>query len=282
MNKAGHGLKFVGPCALLIALGLTSVNSGGSARTPETPHESEGAGAAAGPNEPPQQTRPPKVKSLTVYPAETAPGFIVRLTVPTGAYGQKGETHVLIGGKTVAVLRAASSTEIDVMVPVLPAGAADVVVRETASKRALAAGRMKILPPTAQQLILSLEDGRVTFLSAQPTVGEFTTPEESFKRRIAFDVLSDSDGLLFNGSVAHPEGRRLEVFEGRGGGKARLHGVEARGKTVFALKVPFVPQGARIRFYDVPESSDLNTLKGMTERTLINEIRVRNYREVKP
>ena len=215
-------------------------------------------------------------EDLTVFPSEASPGMIVRLTAGQGPYEQKGFS-VVIGGKPATIQRTLSAKEVNVLVPVLPPGDAEVQVRDERTKKPRATGRMRILPVISQQLVLSFEKDSIKLISAQPRAGEYTRLDEQDQRRLAFDVFNSQGGLIYTGSIVHPALGRMEVFEGRSGKEASVRGVTPPARIVFAVKVPFDPKGAVVKFFDVPPRVDLKTEKGRNSRRYLSEVRVKGY-----
>jgi hypothetical protein len=214
-------------------------------------------------------------EDLTVFPTASSPGMIVRVTASQGIC--ECRFSVLIGGKPATIQRALNAKEVNILVPVLPPGDAEVLVRDQRSKKRRATGKMTILQVISQQLILSFEKDKVKLLSAQPRAGEFTGWDEQDQRRLAFDVFNAQGGLIYTGSIVHPAFGRREVFEGHDGKKPWVHGVKPPERVVFAVKIPFDPKGAVVKFFDVLPQVDLNTEQGRNSRKYLNEVKVRPH-----
>ncbi|HEX7180674.1 MAG TPA: hypothetical protein VF756_02440 [Thermoanaerobaculia bacterium] len=205
-------------------------------------------------------------RRLTVEPAMVSPGMIVRVssTKPVFRKGEEGE--VRIAGRPASIVRTVSEREVDVMVPAVEAGAA----RVTLGRGGQSTGNVTVLPAPSVELVVSMEDNKLTLMRATPRAGEVETRVSRDQARLSFDVINEQGGLVFTGAVADPT--RREVFDGPNSQGAVLRGTPRSKKAVFAVKVPNVPGRFTVKFYAVPAGVDLKSTEGRAAREPLGEI----------
>lgn len=203
---------------------------------------------------------------LAVEPAAARPGMIVRVS-STGPVFRKGEGgEVRIAGRPASIVRTVSEREVHVLVPAVEAGAAQV----TLGSGGRSAGSVTVLPAPSVELVVSMEDKKLTLVRATPRAGEVETRVSPDQARLSFDVVNEQGGLVFTGAVADPT--RREVFDGPNARDAVLRGAPRSKKAVFAVKVPNVPGRFTVKFYSVAAGVDLKSAQGRAGREPLGEI----------
>lgn len=205
-----------------------------------------------------------------ISPGSAAPGETVRVVLASASPSKGEQTAIEIGEQVAKVARVISESELEVLVPSLPAGQVKVVARE--GQQVVGEGNLTVLAPTSKSLVLSFQDDKVALLATAPAGGGWWEAVDEGGRRLSFDVLSEQGGLVFTGAVNHPTLGRIEVFEGSE--PRQIHAAPVPTAAVFAIKVPSIPGAATVRIYDVEAGVDLSTAEGRAARRFLSEIMV--------
>jgi hypothetical protein len=128
-----------------------------------------------------------------------------------------------------------------------------------------------VLAPPARQLVLAMTGKRIDLITSRGASGlDRPSRELPGRRGLAYDVVTRDGRLVATGVIPHPLARRLEVFEPEG----RLRGAPAPASETFTLRIPAVPEGSVVRFYEYDAGTKLDTAAGRAARRLVSEIRV--------
>lgn len=222
--------------------------------------------AAGGACRPPGPRQP-----LELAPPEAAaPGEAVVVRVPGLELGPKVETvKVTVSGRAATVLRVEPPIGIEFLFPDLEAGPAEVVV--TIAGRKVGRAPFRVLPAPARQLVLSLADGRVQLISNRGASGlDRPSRELPVGPGLSYDVVTSDGRLIATGTLPHPLSGRREVFEPGG----TLRGAPVPKSATFTLRIPAVPKGSVVRFYEVQPGTDLTTPEGRAKRRLLSTVQL--------
>ena len=187
--------------------------------------------------------------AVTLSPEGASPGMVVRVTTAQPAFSDATAARVEIGGQLAPIVKVVSATEVDVLVPNAAAGESQVKV--TGGKVSGAAA-FTVLPASAQELVLQLKDGKFELVAVHPTADEPTMVTRSQEPQLSYDLINAQGGLVFTGSINHPALARMELFDGPNAREAvlRREPPHPGHPVVFALKVPMMPSGATVKFYE--------------------------------
>ncbi|NUO79367.1 hypothetical protein HUU05_04770 [candidate division KSB1 bacterium] len=211
----------------------------------------------------------------SVDPAAASPGMIVQVTTDKSVFQSRQAAHVEIGEQVAVTQNVLSDTSVEVIVPNLAAGEAEVRVIERGKKAERSAVRLRILPARSQQLVLSFQNNSVSLLSASLRGGEAARTAEPDQRRLSYDVFNEQGGFVYSGALVHPAYGRMEIYDETQTGDRVVRGDKPHDHAVFAVKIPNVPgHQLTIKFYDAPAGVDLNTDAGRAERQFLNEITI--------
>lgn len=211
--------------------------------------------------------------AMTVFPEGASPGMIVRVSSSNPLFAKGSGTGVAVGGQRATVTRVISDTEAEVLVPSVAAGATKVTV--TDAKGGTHTANLTVLPAHAQQLVLKWKDGKLDLVAVHPTAGEPSGGGEiGGEPQLSFDVLNEAGAVVYTAAMPNPMQQRMEIFDGPDAKTAALHREKAEHEIVFAVKVPKLPGGAKIRFFEAPPGVDLLQAKGREVRKMIGEISV--------
>jgi hypothetical protein len=131
-------------------------------------------------------------------------------------------------------------------------------------------GDVVIAPAPSKQLVFSIRGNKITGLQTNLRAGEIVTRGQQDQPRIAYDVFNDLGALVVSGWVAHPLHGRQELFAETGTSK-QVASQALDGEAIFFIKVPNLPKGGKVVFYEVPASVDLTTNKGRGQRQKLQE-----------
>jgi hypothetical protein len=211
--------------------------------------------------------------AVTLSPEGASPGMMVRITTAQPAFSDATTARVEIGGQLAPIVKVVSATEVDVLVPNTASGESQVKV--TGGKVSGAAA-FTVLPASAQELVLQLKDGRFELVAVHPTADEPTMVTRSQEPQLSYDLINAQGGLVFTGSINHPAQARKELFDGPNAQEAilRREPPHPGQPVVFTLKVPIVPAGAMLKFYE--SAPEVNLLDAATRqnRKPVGEIKL--------
>jgi hypothetical protein len=211
--------------------------------------------------------------AMTVFPEGASPGMIVRVSSSNPLFAKGAAAGVVVGGQRATVVRVVSDTEAEVLVPTLAAGATKVTVTDATGGTQTA--NLTVLPAHAQQLVLKWKDGKLELVAVHPTAGEPTGGGEvGGEPQLSFDVLNEAGAMVYTAAIPNPIQQRMEIFDGPDAKTAALHREKVPHEVVFAVKVPKLPGGVRIQFFEAPPGIDLLQAKGRETRKMIGEISV--------
>ena len=211
--------------------------------------------------------------ALTLSPEGASPGMVVRVTTAQPAFSDATAARIEIGGQPVAIAKWVSATEVDVLVPNVAAGESQVKV--TGGKVSEAAAFM-VLPASTQELVLQLKDGRFELVAVHPTADEPNMVTRSQEPQLSYDLINAEGGLVFTGSINHPAQARMELFDGPNAREAilRREPPHPGRPVVFTLKVPIVPRGATVKFYEAAPELNLLEAAARQNRKPVGEIKL--------
>jgi hypothetical protein len=211
--------------------------------------------------------------AVTLSPEGASPGMVVRVTTAQPAFSDATAARIEIGGQLAPIVKVVSATEIDVLVPNAAAGESQVKV--TGGK---VSGRatFTVLPASAQELVLQLKDGKFELVAVHPTADEPTMVTRSQEPQLSYDLINAQGGLVFTGSINHPALARMELFDGPNAREAvlRREPPDPGHPVVFALKVPIVPAGATVKFYESAPNVNLLDAAARQNRKPVGEIKL--------
>ena len=211
--------------------------------------------------------------AVTLSPEGASPGMVVRVTTAQPAFSDATAARVEIGGQSAPIVKLVSATEVDVLVPNAAAGESQVKV--TGGKVSGAAA-FTVLPASAQELVLQLKDNRFELVAVHPTADEPTMVTRSQEPQLSYDLINAEGGLVFTGSINHPAQARMELFDGPNAREAvlRREPPHPGQPVVFTLKVPIVPRGATVKFYESAPELNLLDAAARQNRKPVGEIKL--------
>ena len=211
--------------------------------------------------------------AVTLSPEGASPGMVVRVTTAQPAFSDATAARIEIGGQLAPIVKVVSATEVDVLVPNAAAGESQVKV--TGGKVSGSAA-FTVLPASAQELVLQLKDGKFELVAVHPTADEPTMVNRSQEPQLSYDLINAQGGLVFTGSIDHPALARMELFDGPNAREAvlRREPPHPGQPVVFALKVPIVPAGATVKFYEAAPDVNLLDAAARQNRKAVGEIKL--------
>jgi hypothetical protein len=221
----------------------------------------------------PNEKRGGGSSALTLSPEGASPGMVVRVTTSEPAFPDAATARVEIGGQRAPVVKWVSATEVDVLVPNVAAG--DSQVKVTGGKVSGTAP-FTVLPASAQELVLQFKEGRFELVAVYPTADEPNMVRRSDEPQLSYDLINAQGGLVFTGSINHPAQVRMELFDGPNAQEAilRREPPHPGQPVVFTLKVPIVPRGATVKFYEAPSNANLLEATVRQNRRPVGEIKL--------
>ena len=211
--------------------------------------------------------------ALTLSPEGASPGMVVRVTTAQPVFSDATAARVQIGGKPTTIVKLVSTTEVDVLVPNVAAGESQLKVR---GGKVSGVAPFTVLPPSAQELVLQLKDGKFELVAVHPTADEPNAVARSQEPQLSYDLVNAEGGLVFTGSIDHPALTRMELFDGPNAREATLRR-EPRHPgqpVVFTLKVPIVPHGSTVKFYEAAPQVNLLDATARQNRRPVGEIKL--------
>jgi len=211
--------------------------------------------------------------SLTLSPEGASPGMVVRVTTADPAFPDAKSARVEIGGQSAPIAKWVSATEVDVLVPNVAVGESKVKV--TGGKVSEAAG-FTVLPASAQELVLQLKEGKLELVAVHPTADEPNMVARSQEPQLSYDLVNPEGGLVFTGSIEHPAQARMEVFDGPSAAQAilRREAPHPEHPVVFTVRVPIMPRGGIVKFYEAAPQMNLLDAAARQSRKLVGEIKL--------
>ena len=211
--------------------------------------------------------------AVTLSPEGASPGMVVRVTTAQPAFSDATAARVEIGGQLAPIVKVVSATEVDVLVPNTAAGESQVKVT---GEKVSGAAAFTVLPASAQELVLQLKDGKFELVAVHPTADEPTMVTRSQEPQLSYDLINAQGGLVFTGSINHPALARMELFDGPNAREAvlRREPPHPGHPVVFALKVPMMPSGATLKFYEAAPDVNLLDAAARQNRKAVGEIKL--------
>lgn len=211
--------------------------------------------------------------AVTLSPEGASPGMVVRVTTAQPAFSDATAARVEIGGQLAPIVKVVSATEVDVLVPNAAAGESQVKVT---GEKVSGAAAFTVLPASAQELVLQLKDGKFELVAVHPTADEPTMVTRSQEPQLSYDLINAQGGLVFTGSINHPALARIELFDGPNAREAvlRREPPHPGHPVVFALKVPIVPAGVTVKFYESAPNVNLLDAAARQNRKAVGEIKL--------
>ncbi len=212
---------------------------------------------------------------LKLYPASLPPGFMVRISTDQPVFDGRVAPKVMIGDQEVPFRMAMDSpTDAEALVPNLPPGQAKVMVVVPNQKRQGRSKSLKILAATSHRLVLRWKNNQLELLDARAVGDDCTRLPEQDLRRLSFDVFNKRGDMIYTGAIQHPAAR-LEAFEDpQTQPRAEIHGEPSLDEDVMFLKVPNVPGGFMVKFYDTPAHLNLEDRAQREQRQFLSEFRI--------
>lgn len=209
---------------------------------------------------------------LSIVPSKGSPGETVLLVMPQSESDSLGVLLVYFGKTPATIIRADNRGNLLVLVPMSADGKTSVSLSKNGQKVGKTA--FEILPPTARQLVLQLDDsgGDLEMLSDQPYSGGYNQGFSTPTFQLSYDLMSDNGNLLFSSSIPNPAKQGMEVFENPDG--TGIHREAKVGISVFSINIPNLGQAATIRFYEAQPGVDLSSVEGRMERKFLREIKL--------
>ena len=198
--------------------------------------------------------------------------MVVRLMTAQASFPD-ATAQVEIGGRRAVIVKRLSETEMDVLVPNVAAGESQVKVT---GGKVSAAAPFTVLPASTQELVLQLKDGRFELVAVYPTADGPDTVTRSDEPQLSYDLINTQGGLVFTGSINDPARARKELFDGPNAREAilRREPPHPGQPVVFTLKLPIVPRGSTVKFYEVPPNANLLDADTRQNRRPVGEIKV--------
>ena len=211
--------------------------------------------------------------AVALSPEGASPGMVVRVTTAEPAFSDATAARVEIGGQLAPIVKVVSATEVDVLVPNAVAGESQVKVT---GDKVSGTATFTVLPASAQELVLQLKDNKFELVAVHPTADEPTMVNRSQEPQLSYDLINAEGGLVFTGSIDHPALARMELFDGPNAQEAilRREPPHPGRPVVFALKVPIVPAGATVKFYEAAPEVNLLDAAARQNRKPVGEIKL--------
>jgi len=210
---------------------------------------------------------------VDVFPSGAIPGgTVVVRTEEFDGVTEKSDVSVTVGEQPAHVIRVVPEIGVEFLVPRLEPGLAAVEIAVDGSPAG--ATTLKIVGSPARQLVLTMTGDSIELVSDQgaSSLGR-PSREIPARKALGYDVVTGEDRILATGTIPHPLSGRLEVHEADG----TLHGSSTRSSETFFLRIPAVPQGSRVRFFEFEEGVGALTAGSLNQdardrRKLISEI----------
>jgi len=218
-----------------------------------------------------------RAASIRVSPGQVCPGQTVLLRVGIASFRDPAGISVTIGDRIAPVVRLVDLRTVEVLVPKLPRGKADIELEY--KQDTWAKGIVTIVPPPLRRVFLRMEnDSTVTVERVRPFNGKYDR-SATRGRRISYDVISGRGQLRYTAAVPHPDSGTVEVF-GPPGDESPFR-VRARAPYRFMIKLPYSKDDLLVKIYEARDGVDLLTPEGRRARRLIKEFTVADKPEAK-
>lgn len=178
------------------------------------------------------------------------------------------------GNGTPAPARMTPEGDIEVIVPVMPAGETTLSVYQ--GQKLLGRGTIDIRESATRLLTISYGPDGLRLLRTSPATGPPTGYVRSRQPRLSFDLINAQGAVVYSGTVLDPAEVRGEVLtQASAGGPVQIGrgAIEASG--VVFIEVPTPPGPVSLRVYRAAASIDLFTNEGRAQRRLISTLEVR-------
>ncbi len=208
---------------------------------------------------------------LHVIPGVASPGTTVRVETDRAVFGENSRAGVTIGGQAATIVRHYSDVAVEVLVPNVEPGVADVRVVGLDEGEGTP-GELRVLPAPSLQLVLSLSGAGFELLEAKPGAAHPRRSTDPGGRRIQVEVFNTLGRLVFKDVLTHPTSGRYEIFDEPQSGDFVMHRLADRSTATMAIRIPNIPGGAEIRFYELPAGVVADSVEGLRARVLIDEM----------
>jgi len=205
-------------------------------------------------------------KPLTGQPQEAAPGATIFLQKENAGFKNVSDIGVMIDGRPAPVVRIVDESTVEVMVPKLPPGIAEVQL--THRGRSVGVFETTISPAPLRRLYMTLDGDDFRIDRVRPYNGHYDRPETR-GRRLSYDVVDENDRLIHTGAIRFPTDQTVEVFGYPNSTSIRREKV--RGPNRFILKIPYAEGPVRVRLYRVEDGVDLADARERKSRVFIRE-----------
>lgn len=184
------------------------------------------------------------------------------------------EVSVTFGERAASVMRIVDRITIEVVVPSLPPGEVEVVVRLKGA--VIGTGRAAIAPAPMMRVFFQMTGDSIALRKIRPFNGRYDRSVQK-GRRLSYDVVAPDGELLFTAAIAHPATGTIEIYGPPD--ERRPRRLPAAEPYRFAVKIPYTESRVALRIYDVPDGLDIDTARGRAQRRLIREVEIGNGEE---
>ncbi|MFQ5430702.1 MAG: hypothetical protein ACE5E1_10365 [Phycisphaerae bacterium] len=209
--------------------------------------------------------------AVSVLPGKASPGTTVRIQAARPVFAKDGLAKVKIGGQLAQILRRISDVAAEVLVPNVKPGAAVVQIIEP-DRDPGTPGKLEILPAPSLQVILSFSGDGLQLIGSRPGGARSRRGIDPGGRRMQYEVFNGLGRLVFRDALTHPTLGRTEIFDEPDSGGRTMHRLGDRAAAVFGIRIPNIPGGARVRFYDVPDGVVADSPEGRRQRVFVGEV----------
>ncbi len=176
---------------------------------------------------------------------------------------------VTIGNRIAPVVRLVDLRTVEVLVPKLPRGKADIELEY--KHKIWGKGIVTIVPPPLRRVFLRMENDTVTVEQVRPFNGQYNR-SATRGLRISYDVISERGQLRYTAAIPHPTTGTVEVF-GPPGDESPFR-IPVRAPYRFMIEIPYSPDATTVKLYEARDGVDLSTAAGRKARRFIKEFTV--------
>jgi hypothetical protein len=189
----------------------------------------------------------------------------------------RGEEPIraMFGKDTPAAARLTPDGDIEVIVPMIPAGESSLSIYQ--GQNLLGRGTMEVRESATRLLTISYGPDGIAFLHESPGMGTPTGHVRSRQPRLSFDLINARGAVVYSGTILDPAETRAEVLTqaSANGGPMQVGRGALETSGVIFVEVPTLPGPASLRVYRAAANLDLFTTEGRGQRRLIGTFEVR-------
>ncbi len=201
------------------------------------------------------------------------PGETVFISKNEGTFSLDSELEVSIAEKDAPIVGVSPQGLLQVLVPKVKEGTANVSVSE--NKQNIGSAELRILGSSTEQLLLELnEEGELKLIRKKDDLGGLENQFATGDIQLNYDLVCQNENVIFSGSIAHPQKTGLEIFEDPEGTKIHRE-VPKQMSVVFPIRIPKLDEAKLVRFYEAESGVDLTTREGREKRVFLSEIKLR-------